>query len=431
MGTTTSPVLPKLVGQRVKRREDPRLIQGRGTYVDDVKIAGMQHLAFKRSDVAHARIRSIDTSAAKAMPGVEAVFTGAEIAAFVKPVPILTPFPSPDHRAVAIDVVRYAGEPVAVVVAADRYLARDAADAVVVEYEPLPVVVDPELAMTGQPVVIHSGFANNIAVGVVPSGTGVSADGKTVDDSAIDRAFAAAEVVISQRMVNHRLVPCSIEPRGVVAHYEPGKELLTIWSSTQNPHILKTQVAGMFDLGEHQIRAIAPEVGGGFGSKINIYAEEYVSAGISKTLGIPVKWIEDRSEAFVATTHGRDLIGYIDVAAKRDGTVLGLKLRIVADIGAYNMLLTAAIPTLTMLMASATYRIPAIRATLTEVFTNKTPTDAYRGAGRPEATYFVERALDMLARELGMDPAEVRRKNFIPKDAFPFSTQTGATLRLG
>jgi len=428
---TPSPILPKLVGQRVKRREDPRLIQGRGTYVDDLKLAGMQHLAFKRSDVAHARIRSIDISAAKAMPGVEAVYTGAEIAKFVKPLPILTPFPSPEHRAVAIDVVRYAGEPIAVVVASDRYLARDAADAVVVDYEPLTVVVDPEMALTGRPGVIHSAFANNIALGPVPSGTGVSADGKTVDDSAIDRAFADADVVISQRMVNHRLVPSSIEPRGVVAHFEPGKEHLTIWSSTQNPHILKTQVAGMFDLGEHQIRAIAPEVGGGFGAKINIYAEEYITAGVSKQLGVPVKWIEDRSEAFVATTHGRDLIGYIEVAAKRDGTVLGLRLRIVADIGAYNMLLTAAIPTLTMLMASATYRIPAVRATLTEVFTNKTPTDAYRGAGRPEATYFVERALDMLARELGMDPAEVRRKNFIPKDAFPFSTQTGATYDSG
>jgi carbon-monoxide dehydrogenase large subunit len=428
---TPSPVLPKLVGQRVRRREDPRLIQGRGTYVDDLKLAGMQHLAFKRSDVAHARIRSIDTSAAKAMPGVEAVYTGAEIAKFVKPLPILTPFPSPEHRAVAIDVVRYAGEPVAVVVANDRYLARDAADAVVVDYDSLPVVVDPELAMKGDPVVIHPNFANNIALSAVPSGTGVSADGKTVDDSAIDKAFAGADVVISQRMVNHRLVPSSIEARGVVAHWEPGKDLLTIWSSTQNPHILKTQVSGMFDLGEHQIRAIAPEVGGGFGSKINIYAEEYVTAGVSKQLGIPVKWIEERSEAFVATTHGRDLIGYIDLAAKRDGTVLGLKLRIVADIGAYNMLLTAAIPTLTMLMASATYRIPAIRATLTEVFTNKTPTDAYRGAGRPEATYFVERALDMLARELEMDPAEVRRKNFIPKDAFPYQTQTGALYDSG
>ena len=431
MATTTQPVLPKLVGQRIKRREDPRLIQGRGTYVDDVKLAGMQHLAFKRGDMAHARIQSIDTSAAKAMPGVEAVYTGADIARFVKPVPILTPFASPEHRAVAIDVVRYAGEPVAVVVASDRYLARDAADAIVVEYEPLPVVVDPELALTGQPVVIHPQFPNNVAVGPVPSGTGVSADGKSVDDSAINRAFADAEVVISQRMVNHRLVPSSIEPRGVVAHYEPGKEVLTIWSSTQNPHILKTQIAGMFDLGEHQIRAIAPEVGGGFGAKINIYAEEYVTAGVSRQLGIPLKWIEDRSEAFVATTHGRDLICHVELAAKRDGTVLGLRMRIVADIGAYNMMLTAAIPTLTQLMASATYRIPAVRATLTEVFTNKTPTDAYRGAGRPEASYFVERGLDMLARELGMDPAELRRKNFIPKDAFPFQTQTGALYDSG
>ena len=252
-----------------------------------------------------------------------------------------------------------------------------------------------------------------------------------MDDSAIDKAFAAAEVVISQRMMNHRLIPNAIEPRGVVAHYEPGKDQLTIWSSTQNPHILKTMVAGMHGLGEHQIRAIAPEVGGGFGAKINIYAEEYITSGISKQLGIPVKWIEDRSEAFVATTHGRDIICYLDLAAKRDGTVLGLKMRLVADIGAYNMLLTAAIPTLTMLMASATYRIPAIRATLTEVFTNKTPTDAYRGAGRPEATYFVERGLDMLARELEMDPAEVRRKNFIPKDAFPYQTQMGAVYDSG
>src|SRR5262249_31551852 len=190
--------------------------------------------------------------------------------------------------------------PVAVVVATDRYVARDAVDAIVVQYEQLPVVVDPEVAMTGRPTVIHPAFPNNVALTATPSGTGVSDDGKTVNDSAIDQAFGTAEVVISQRMVNHRLVPSSIEPRGVVAHYEPGKNFLTIWSSTQNPHILKTQVAGMFDLGEHQIRAIAPEVGGGFGSKINIYAEEYVTAGVSKQLGLPVKWIEDRSEAFVA-----------------------------------------------------------------------------------------------------------------------------------
>ena len=190
-------------------------------------------------------------------------------------------------------------------------------------------------------------------------------------------------------------------------------------------------IAGMLGLGEDQVRAIAPEVGGGFGAKINIYAEEYVCAAVSKRLGIPVKWIEERSEAFVATTHGRDILCYIDLAAKRDGKVLGIKMRLIADIGAYNMLLTAAIPTLTMLMANATYDIPAIRTTLTEVFTNKTPTDAYRGAGRPEATFFVERAMDMLARELKMDPAEVRRKNFIPKDKFPYQTQMGAVYDSG
>jgi carbon-monoxide dehydrogenase large subunit len=424
-------MLPKLVGSRVKRREDPRLIQGRGTYVDDVKIAGLQHLAFKRCDVAHGRITSIDTSAAEAMEGVEAVFTGKQMAELLKPMPIGTPFPSPDHHAIAVDTVRYAGEAVAVVIAADRYLARDAADAIIVNYEQLPAVVDPELAMTGKPAVVHEKFPNNIAIGPFPSGTGVSPNGKVVDDSAVEQAFANAEVVISQRMHNHRLVPNAMEPRGVVAHFEPGKGTMTVWSSTQNPHILRSMLAGMLGMGEDQIRAIAPEVGGGFGAKINIYAEEYVCAAVTKKLGIPVKWIEERSEAFVATTHGRDIICYIDVAARRDGKVLGVKMRLIADIGAYNMLLTAAIPTLTMLMANATYDIPAIRTTLTEVFTNKTPTDAYRGAGRPEATYFVERAMDMLARELGLDPAEVRRRNFIAKDKFPYQTQMGAVYDSG
>jgi aerobic carbon-monoxide dehydrogenase large subunit len=426
----TSPVLPKLVGQRVKRREDPRLIQGRGTYVDDVALVGMQHIVFKRSDVAHGRITSIDTSAAESMAGVEAVFTGKQIADMLPAMPIGTPFPSPEHRAVAVDMVRYVGEPVAVVVATDRYIARDAAEAIVVSYDMLPAVVNLEHAMTGTPAVIHKDFPNNIAVEVPPSGTGVSASG-TVDDSAVNAAFAKADVVISQRMVNQRLAPSAMEPRGVVAHFEPGKGTMTIWSSTQNPHILRTFIAALNGLGENQVRAIAPEVGGGFGAKINIYGEEYVTSAISKKLGIPVKWIEDRAEAFVATTHGRDILAYVDLAAKRDGTLLGLKLRLIADIGAYNMLLTAAIPTLTQMMANATYDIPAIRTTLTEVFTNKTPTDAYRGAGRPEATYFVERAMDMLARELKMDPAELRRKNLIKPDQFPFTTQVGAIYDSG
>jgi carbon-monoxide dehydrogenase large subunit len=424
-----SPVLPKLIGQRIKRREDPRLIQGRATYVDDIKIAGMQHLAFKRSEVAHGRIVSIDTSTAQAIDGVEAVFTGADLVPLIGPMPIATPFPAPEHRAMAVDVVRYVGEPVAVVVASNRYVARDAVDAIVVNYDPLPAVVDPELAMTGQPAVIHPAFPNNISIGGIPGGTGVSPGG--VDDSAIDKAFAEADVVISQRMLNQRLAPTAIEPRGVVAHYEPGKGTMTIWSSTQTPHILRSLIAAMNGLGQDQVRAIAPEVGGAFGAKANVFGEEYVAAAISKRLALPIKWIEERSEAFLATTHGRDILGYVDLAAKRDGTVLGMKLRLVADIGAYHMLLTAAIPTLTMLMANATYDIPAIRVTVTEVFTNKMPTDSYRGAGRPEASYFVERAMDMLARELKMDPADVRRKNFIQPKQFPFQTQMGLVYDSG
>ena len=425
-----TPVLPKLVGQRVKRREDPRLIQGRGTYVDDVKIAGMRHLAFKRSDVAHGRIRSIDTRAAEALDGVEAVFTGAQIARFLAPMPIGTPFPSPEHRAVAVDVVRFVGDPVAVVVACDRYVARDAADAVAVDYEPLPAVVDPETAMTGEPALLHADFPNNVALGPLPAGTGVGRKG-AVDDTAVDAAFEAADVVIAQRMVNQRLAPSSIEARGVVAHYEPGREALTIWSSSQNPHILRTFVAQMLGLGQDRVRAIAPEVGGGFGAKINVYGEEYVAAALSKRLGLPLKWIEDRSEAFLATVHGRGLTADVELAATRAGKVLGLRMRIVADVGAYNMLLTAGVPTNSMTMANATYAFPAVRATLTEVFTNKTPTDAYRGAGRPEAAYFVERAMDMLARELAMDPAELRRKNFIRPDQFPYKTEMGAVYDSG
>ena len=426
-----SPVLPKLVGQRVKRREDPRLIQGRATYVDDIKIVGMEHVAFARSDIAHGRIRSIDTTAAEAMAGVTAVFTGAQIAEFVEPVPIITPFPSPDHRAVVVDTVRYVGEALAVVVATDRYIAKDAADAIVVDYDVLPAVVDTEQAMTGQPAQLHADFENNLAIALFPSGTGVSPDGQTVDDTAIDKAFADADVVVSQRMVNHRLAPSAMEPRGTVAHYEPGHGTMTIWSSTQAPHLLRGYIARMNDMGEDQVRAIAPEVGGGFGAKVQAYPEDYVVAGLSKKLGIALKWIEDRSEAFVATTHGRGVIGYIDIAATKAGKVLGMKLRLIADVGAYNMLFTAAIPTFTTLMANATYDIPAIRTTITEVFTNKTPTDAYRGAGRPEATYFVERGLDMLARKLDMGPAEVRRRNFIQPDQFPYATQMGAVYDSG
>ena len=299
----------------------------------------------------------MDTSAAEAIEGVEAVFTGARIAEFLAPMPIGTPFPSPEHRALAVDTVRFVGDPVAVVVACDRYVARDAADAIEVDYEPLPAVVDPEAAMTGRPAVLHADFPNNVALGPLPAGTGVGRNG-AVDETAVDAAFEAADVVIAQRMVNQRLAPSAIEARGVVAHYEPGREALTIWSSTQNPHILRTFVARMLDLGEDRVRAIAPEVGGGFGAKINIYGEEYVAAALSKRLGLPIKWIEDRSEAFLATVHGRDLIAYVELAATREGRVLGLRLRIIADVGAYNMLLTARVPTHSMTWPTPPTRFP-------------------------------------------------------------------------
>ena len=432
MTSADAPVLPKLIGERVKRREDPRLIQGQAIYVDDIKLPGMLHLAFKRSDIAHGVIRSIDTSEAAAMEGVELVITGAELAEHLGPMPIGTPFPAPDHYSVATDKVRYVGEPVAVVVAADRYLARDAADAIAVEYEELPAVVDPEAAMEDGSALLHEAFERNIVVDNVWGGTGVNPEsGQPEDDSAVDAAFADADVVVSQRMLNQRLAPNAMEPRGVVAQYEPGREYLTVWSATQNPHILRSLVAAMMGLGEHQVRAVAPEVGGGFGCKINIYGEEYAAAALSRLVKAPVKWIEDRTEAFLTTTHGRDLLGYIDIAARNDGTILGVRARLIADIGAYEVLLTAMIPTLTGLMMNGVYRIPVVRHVLTEVFTNKTPTDAYRGAGRPEGLYFLERAIDMLARELEMDPAEIRRRNFIPAGEFPFVTEGGLVYDSG
>ena len=422
----------QLVGQRVRRREDPRLVRGHGTYVDDVKLPGMLHLAFRRSEVAHGAIRSIDVSAAEAMPGVELVLTGAELAEALPPMPVATPFPAPDHHSVAPERVRYVGEPVAVVVASDRYAAADAAAAIEVDIEELPAVVDPERAMAGDPATIHEAFANNLAVPFAPAGTGVNAETLEVEDeTALEQAFERAAVTVSQRMVSQRLAPNAMEPRGVVAHWEPGKDELTVWSTTQNPHIARTLLAAILGLGQHQVRVIAPDVGGGFGSKINVYGEDFAAAAVSRRLGRPVKWIEDRSEAFQTTIHGRDVICYLDLAADGEGKVLAVKMRLIADIGAYEMVLTAAIPTLVAFMISGVYDIPVVRCDLTEVFTNKMPTDAYRGAGRPEGIYFLERGMDMLAAELGLDPAEVRRRNFIQPDQFPYTTAGGMTYDSG
>lgn len=405
----------KYVGRRVKRTEDPRLIKGLAHYVDDIRLPDTLHVAFVRSIYPHARINSIDVSAAKESPGVVAVYTGQDVASKIGPVPCASALPElkvPDYRVLATDKVLFVGHPIAAIVANDRYAARDAVDLVMVDYEDLPAVVDVEEAARGTHV-IHETFGDNIAYKL------------TSGEGDIESAISSADHVVKQRILHNRLAPIAMEPRGVLARYYPGEEELTVWSSTQIPHLLRTQLALMIGIPENKLRVITPEVGGGFGSKLNVYAEEALIGWISMQLGKPVKWIETRRENMQATIHGRGQVGDIEIAFKNDGTLSGLRYNVFADLGAYHQLLTPAIPTLTGLMLSGAYKIPAIQMNITGCFTNKMATDAYRGAGRPEATYVVERALDLVAAELGMDPAEVRRKNFPAANEFPFHTATG------
>jgi len=358
----------KYVGQRVKRTEDPRLIKGLAHYVDDITLPGTLHVSFVRSIYAHARITSIETEAALTVPGVVAVYTGADIAGKIGPVPCASALPElkvPDHRVLAQDKVYFVGHPIAAVVATDRYAARDAVDLVMVDYEELPAVTDVEAAAAGGPV-IHEAFGNNIAYKM------------TSGEGDIDAAFAAADRTVKQRILHTRLAPIAMEPRGVLARYFPGEEELTLWSSTQIPHLMRTQVALMIGIPENKLRVITPEVGGGFGSKLNVYAEEALLGWISMQLGKPVKWIETRRENMQATIHGRGQIGDVEIAFKNDGTLTGLRYSVFADMGAYHQLLTPAIPTLTGLMLSGAYKIPAIQMNITACFTNKVATDAYR-----------------------------------------------------
>jgi carbon-monoxide dehydrogenase large subunit len=318
----------------------------------------------------------------------------------------------PLYTVLATDHVTFVGHPIAAVVATDKYAARDAIDLIMVDYEELPVVIDVEEAAKGGPLVYEE-YGDNIAYKL------------TSGEGDIEAALAAADHVIKQRIVHQRLIPIAMEPRGVLARYYPGEKELTIWTSTQIPHLARTQLAIMLGVPENKVRVIAPEVGGGFGSKLNVYAEEGLVGWISMQLGKPVKWIEGRRENIQATIHGRGQIGYIEVGCKNDGTITGLRYNVFADMGAYLQLLTPAIPTLTGLMLSGCYKIPAIQMNVTAVFTNKMSTDAYRGAGRPEATQVIERAADLVAAELGMDPIDVRRKNFPEPTEFPFKTATG------
>lgn len=410
------------IGSRIKRTEDPRLIQGLGHYVDDIKLADTLELAFVRSVHAHARINFIDTAAAKARPGVVAIYTGVDVQGRIGAVPCASSLEGlkiPHHPVLAIGKVRYVGEPVAVVVAQNKYVARDAATLINIDYDPFEAVVDPESAVASGAVVIHETFGDNVAYRWRLAG------------GDIEKAFKEADRVIKTRLVNQRLVPAAMEPRGVQARWLAGEKELTVWSSTQIPHLLRTQLALMLGLPENRLRIITPEVGGGFGSKLNVYGEEAIVGWIAMQLGRPVKWMESRRENFQATIQGRAQTGEIEAAVKNDGTILGLRYRIVADLGAYHQLLTPAIPTLTGLMLAGAYRFQNCLMEVTGVFTNKVATDAYRGAGRPEATFTVERIVDIVAHELNIDPVELRRKNFPKPHEFPFATATGLTYDSG
>src|SRR5580692_5852643 len=410
-----------LVGKRIRRREDPRLITGTATYVDDIKMPGMHYASIVRSPHAAANIKSIDISKAAAHPGVAAVFIGRDTEK-VGPVPCGASLPGlrvPHHHILATDRVYFVGHPVAVVVATDRYIAADAADLVEVEWEVLPAVADPVKAIAPGAPAVHPQWPDNKAFDFHQ------------EHGEIDKAFAEADVVIKQRITSQRLIPAAMETRGVVAEWRPADRQLNLYSSTQIPHLMRTLVAMMLGLEENRLRVVAPEVGGGFGSKLNVYAEEALMGFVAMKIGKPVKWIESRRENFLSTIHGRGHVDYYEIAAKRDGTILGIKLKIIQDLGAYHQLLTPAIPTLSVLMMPGLYKTRNVRADIIGVFTNCMPTDAYRGAGRPEATHGIERMVDILADELGMDPAEIRLKNFVENDQFPFATATGLTYDSG
>ncbi len=407
--------VPKLIGARIRRKEDPRLITGSSTYTDDLKLPGMLSMVLVRSPHAHARITEVDLSEAEGMDGVVAIVTGADLEGTVAGLPVahnLEDLKEPPHRPRSIDKVRYVGDAVAAVVAVDPSRARDAAERVHVGYESLEAVVDIEAATEDGSPLVHEEEGSNIAF-EFPFLAGD-----------VDEALLNADVVLRLRLMNQRQIPVALEPRSVIAQFDRGFGKMTLWSSTQIPHLLRTQLAIGLGFPEHSIRVIAPEVGGGFGSKLNVYAEEFLAAHLARTLGRPVKWTADRSEGFLATTHGRDQLNDVEVGVDGEGRLLGMRVRMLQDLGAYHQLLTPAIPTLTVLMLPGCYRLPNLEVHLSGVFTNKTPTDAYRGAGRPEATFLIERVMDHIAAELDLDPAEVRRRNFIAADDFPATTAT-------
>jgi len=408
----TSTQAQHYVGQSVRRVGDRRLVTGTGTFVDDIHLPGMLSAVMLRSPYAHARILSIDPSSARAMPGVVAVLTGEDLAAMTRPQ--MSEEQAPDRKLarhpLAIGRALHVGDAVAVVLAEDFYVATDAAELVDVEYEPLDAVVDAEAALAEDAPLINPEWGDNLAFRW------------QVEGGDVDRAFAEADKVVSIRLRNQRVQAAFIEPRSILINYVPATGEMTVWASTQTPHRLRTGIAESIGLLEHHIRVIAPDVGGAFGAKGPVYTEYLVAAALAYRYQRPVKWIETRRESFIGTNHGRDQVQKLSAAIDSTGKILGLKVELISNVGAYG---AATVATRSGVMSSGAYRIDNLRTTVLGVMTNTTPTGAYRGAGRPEAAYMVERLIDKIARELSLDPVELRLHNFIPADAFPYKTPTG------
>jgi len=427
---TAAPV--REFGRARRRKEDARLITGRTRWTDNIVLPGMLHLAMVRSPAAHARITSIDTSGAAASPGVVKVWTGPELPGSEVGLPCAWPITpdmlAPTHPSVAQGVVRFAGEIVAVIAARSAAEARDAADAVLVEYEDLPVVLDMEAAIAPDAPLVHPDLGSN------SSATWVYDSAATGTGGDVEEAIAAADadpdsIVIRRRYRQQRLVPAFMEPRSTVV--DPTGEQVTVWSATQVPHFVRIFMALVTGVSESKIRVIAPDVGGGFGGKLQFTPEECITFLVARLLGKPVKYTETRSESMMSAHHGRDQIQDLTLVARRDGTVVGLKVELLADMGAYLGLVTPGVPILGAFMFNSIYTFSSYKFVCTNVFTNKTWTDAYRGAGRPEATFAIERLMDTLAAELGRDPIELREQNWIRHEQFPFTTVAGMTYDSG
>src|SRR5262245_16820843 len=426
-GMTVTDERPAEVGAPRRRKEDARLITGRTNWTDNIVLPGMHYMAVLRSPVAHARISRIDASAARSRSGVVDAFTGADIADFQGSLPCAWPVTPdmvhPNRPPLAVDEVRHVGEPVAVVIARSRTAAVDALEAIDVDYEDLPVVLDMEAALAEGADLVHSDKGTN------KSYTWIFESGAAGTGASTDEAFAQAEVVVKRRYRQQRLIPSFMEPRSVVV--DPTSDVYTVWSSTQIPHITRFLMSLLTGTPEHKVRVIAPDVGGGFGGKIGVVHEEMLAFFAARRLGKPVKYTETRSDSYLSAHHGRDVIQDIELAADRDGNVLGLNVNLTANMGAYLGLVAPGVPLLGAFMYNAIYKFPSYRFVCSGVFTNTVITDAYRGAGRPEATYAIERIMDELAVEVGVDPIEIRRRNWINHEEFPFTTVAGLTYDSG